>query len=255
MIEFRSDITKIKSQNKIIFISIFIAIFILILIFIAMNLLKYQVEGEKKLPFEIANMLIVSTADGIGKEDTENRWNLSILQNNDIYIDIKTKSSDKKNDSIKKIILENFVIINGPQEGEPKIYHPVNDKDLIYLYKDENLVLDKIEYNVAPTKNIKKLEIARNGGIISFSSCSYNIANYISNDENEIKYDATLLNKVGINEDEIKYEINFDIIVEMESSKKYKSSINLNLPLDNLLQKGTIQMEVQDFSNIIFKRV
>ena len=255
MIEYKSNIIKIESRKKIIYICILIAILILIFIFVAMNFLKYQVEGEKKLPFEITNMLIVSTADGIGKEDPNNRWNLSILQNNDIYIDIKNKSYNGKNDSIKKIVLENFTITNGPQEGEPKIYHPVNDKDLIYLYKDENLVYDKIEYNVAPTNNIKKLEIARNGGIVSFSSCSYNVATYISNDENEIKYDATLLNKVGINEEEVKYEINFDIIVEMESSKKYKSSINLNLPLDNLLQKGTIKMEIKDFSNIVFKRV
>ena len=252
MIEFREDK---KSKKKIVYISIGIFIAIIVVTLIAIQLLKYQVEGEKNLPFEITDMLIVSTGDGIGNEDVENRWNLVVLQNNDIYIEIKEKTDENRKEHLKSVTLQNFNISNGPQKGEPKIYHPVNDKDLIYLYKDENLVQDKIEYNVASKNNIKKLELGPDGGILSFSSCSTNVAYYISNEDTEMKYDATLLNKVGISEEQLKYQINFDIIVEMESNKKYKATITLDLPLSNLLSEGTVQDEKTDFSNIIFKRL
>ena len=88
MIEFREDK---KSKKKIVYISIGIFIAIIVVTLIAIQLLKYQVEGEKNLPFEITDMLIVSTGDGIGNEDVENRWNLVVLQNNDIYIEIKER--------------------------------------------------------------------------------------------------------------------------------------------------------------------
>lgn len=255
MINFRSDIGIKKSKRRIVYMSISISFTILIIILVAILLLKYNVEGEKNLPFEITNILIVSTVDAIGNDDSENRWNLSILQNNDIYIDIKEKSGVEKKDSFKKITLQNFNLISTPQKGEPKIYHPIDDKDLIYLYKDENLIEDKIEYKASSNSNLKKLEIARNGGIVSFSSCSNNIATYISNEDTEIRYDGSILNKVNINEEELKYEISFDIIVEMESNKKYQARIDLKLPLDNLITEGTVKKEIKDFDNIVFKRI
>ena len=252
MIEFREDK---KNKKKIVHICLGIFGICIVVTLIAIQLLKYQVEGEKNLPFEITNMLIVSTGDGSGNEDQENRWNLVVLQNNDIYIEIKGKTDENRSEHFKKITFENFNISNGPLKGEPKIYHPTDDKDLIYLYKDENVVQDKIEYNVASRCNIKKMELGPDGGIVSFSSCSTNVSHYISNEDTEIKYDATLLKKVGISEEQLKYQISFDIIVEMESNKKYKANMILDLPLNNLLTEGTVQEEKMDFSNVIFKRV
>ena len=254
MIEFKNEIGIKKNTNRVIYICIGVFFAVLIIVLVAMFLLKYHVEGEKKLPFEITEMLIISTADGIGEDNEGNRWNISILQNNDIYINIKEKISKEKPDSLKKIILQNFNINNGPEKGEPKIYHPTDDKDLIYLYKEENQILDKAEYNVATSSNVKKMQISKEGGIVSFSSCSTNIARYISNEDTQIKYDGSLLNKVNITEEQIQYTITFDIIVEMESGKKYKGSITLELPLKDLITDGTVKKEIKSFDNIVFKR-
>lgn len=255
MIKFKSDVIKYTKHRKTVYIILGVAALVLLIIFIAMQLLKYEVEGEQSLPFKFKNMLIVSTADAVGKENSENRWDLSILQNNDIYIEIEGIRDNDKIDSFNKVTLENFNISNGPQLGKPEIYKPVNDKDLIYLYKDENIVMDKIEYNATVSENVKKLEIGRNGGIISFSSCSNNIANYVSNEDTEVKYDGSLLNKVKIKEEQIKYDISFDIIVEMESKKMYKATMNLSLPLNNLIKEGIVQKEITNFDDVVFKRV
>ena len=51
------------------------------------------------------------------------------------------------------------------------------------------------------------------------------------------------------------YDINFDIVIEMESKKKYKATLNVQLPLESLIQEGIVQKEITDFNNIIFKRI
>ena len=253
MIEFKNDLILIKdNRKKIVFISVGVFLIVLLITFIAMQFLKYQVEGETNLPFKFTNLLIVSTADAIGKENSSDRWDLQLLQNNDIYLKI---DMDDEKDSLQKITIQNFVINNNPIKGEPKIYHPVDDKDLFYLYKEENLVDDKIEYNVSKNNNVKKLQIAMDGGIVSFSSCSDNIANFVSNDDTEIKYDGTLLNKVNISADDLKYQLNADIIIEMKSGKKYKTTMCFDLPLNNILEEGTVKQETSDFDNLIFKRI
>ncbi len=56
-------------------IRFFIVVFILTLIItiISLLMLKYAVEGENNMPFELSQLIAVSTAEGI---DTERRRNL-----------------------------------------------------------------------------------------------------------------------------------------------------------------------------------
>lgn len=251
MIEFRSK----KPKNKKIYISIILAVIVIILAVVGAKLLQYSEEGEKNLPFKIEKMTIISSADGKGIEGTENRWNFEIIQNNDVYFKIDEIKNATRTDSFKKITLQNFNIVETPQIGEVKFYHPVEDKDLIYVYKDENIVNEKIDYNVSGNSNVKKQEITKEEAIVSFSSCNNNLGTYTSNEDTEIKYDGTLLGKIGKNEDEIKYKISFDMIVEMESNKKYKATFNLDLPLGNIVSEGMIKKEITEFNDIVFKRV
>ena len=48
---------------------------------------KYTVEGEKNLPFKIAKINIVSTAESnlIEEENDEEEWRSKMLQKNDIF--------------------------------------------------------------------------------------------------------------------------------------------------------------------------
>ena len=77
-------------------IHIFIAILITVLIatIIALLILKYNVEGEDNLPFELSKIMVISTAEGndIEGEQTENKWNLKLSQNNDIYLEISHRN-------------------------------------------------------------------------------------------------------------------------------------------------------------------
>ena len=94
-------------------IRIFIAILITILIatIIALLILKYNVEGEDNVPFELSKIMVISTGEGkdIQEEQSENKWNLEILQNNDIYLEISKNKNYEEIEIIDKIIIDNLV--------------------------------------------------------------------------------------------------------------------------------------------------
>ena len=46
-----------------------------------------------------------------------------------------------------------------------------------------------------------------------------------------------------------------DLIIELDDGKKYSGRVELDLNCDNLIENGKSQIEITDFSNIIFKRI
>ena len=81
-----------------------------------------------------------------------------------------------------------------------------------------------------------------------------NIGNYVSNDDNEINH-SELLKKLGINNDDLKFKVTFDIYITLNSGKTYKSNISLELPVNDVVNEGTQSTEVTDLENIVFKRM
>ena len=76
---------------------------------------------------------------------------------------------------------------------------------------------------------------------------------YDEDDENEaIKVDGTLLKQIG--EDRLKYQVSFDLIIELENNVKLKTKINLNLPAGNILENGIETIEETNMKTV-FKRI
>lgn len=90
------------NKKKVIKISLFILVIVIIISVIGILLMKYNVEGETNLPFELKEVLVISSADANEMENKEKRWNLEILQNNDIYIEIKKNNKYNGNEELKK---------------------------------------------------------------------------------------------------------------------------------------------------------
>ena len=93
------------------------AAFLVILFTVVISImLKYDVEGEKELPFSISKILIISTVDGSLNEDAENIWNIGITQVNDIYMYIdKTMDTKATIEEYKK--LKHSVITEAVTKG------------------------------------------------------------------------------------------------------------------------------------------
>ena len=44
----------------------------------------------------------------------------------------------------------------------------------------------------------------------------------------------------------------FDIIINLNSGKKYQAPISLDIPTDEIIEKGTVGIDKTDLQNIIF---
>jgi len=105
--------TKLKRTIR---FSVVVVILALIITVICLLMLKYAVEGENNMPFELSQLIVVSTAEGVENNKNENIWNFDLIQNNDIYLYIGKNKSYKETEIIKRIIINNIKVEEGPQK-------------------------------------------------------------------------------------------------------------------------------------------
>ncbi len=228
-------------------------IILAILFVVGVISLKYNVEGEGNLPFYISKISIISNVEGVDVEDEVNKWNLQVNQNNDIYLYIKKNDRYKDTEIIESVKLDNFDIKEKSKVGEIKLLKPdSNIESIIFKNVTENEV-DSIEYTGDMESSIKEQKISNQGGLVVFRYAINNIGNYISNDDEEINH-SNLLNKLNINNDDLKFKVSFDINITLNSGKTYKSNIELELPVNDVVNNGVQSTEYTDFDNIVFKR-
>ena len=218
-------------------------------------MLKYDVEGETNMPFYLSRIVVISSAEGIQKEKTENIWDLDILQNNDIYLEIEKNEKNNKTELIDSIVLDNFVINKQPQKGELNIYKPTSNENNLFQMTQENKVEDQITYKGGQKTDIPNLEIANQGGRIQFRYTNQNLGTYTSNEQEEIKHDGTILKKINIETEQLQVEVAFDITIKLTSETKYKANISLTFPTEDIVNQGVSSYEKTDMKDVIFKRI
>lgn len=233
-----------------------IAFIIFIILFITGIIsLKYSVEGEMNLPFTLSKIAIISTIEGTDTEDNTNKWNLNVSQNNDIYLYINKNSDYKATELIQNIRIENFNIERKePSIGKISLFKPDSKLENVLFKNSEENECNNIEYIGDTTSNIKEQKISNQGGLVVFRYAITDIGNYISNEDEEINHNE-LLKKLSINNEDLKFKMMCDIYIYLVSGKSYKSSINLELPINNIVNEGTQSIEYTDLKDIIFKRI
>lgn len=248
MIEKLKEITNRKSFH----IVMIIVIIFIILFVTGILILKYNVEGETNMPFRLTKISIISSSEGIDKETTETKWAFDVYQGNDIYLYIDKNKEYSKTEAIKSVNIENIKIESKNNE-KINIYKPDNQEEkAIFKNKQENKV-NSIEYLGDIESDLNNLKISNQGGLIAFRCSIDNIAEYKSNDEQINHFE--LLKNAGIKNEDLQMKIYFDLIIKLEGGKEYKATINLDLPVDDVVGKGTTSTEITDSNNFIFKRV
>ena len=232
---------------------LFMFFIIAILMGVASVMLKYEVEGEKNLPYSLSKIFVVSTVEGNQTDDGQNIFNINVKQVNDLYFYIEKSSST--NETIKQITLTNFNVTAAPQKGQLAIYRPTGEIDNLYTYSEQNYLNSSLTYTGASIDDLKTLEISNTGGVIGCRISLDELGVFVSNETTEIVYDGSLLNNLGINIEDIKFNISFDIQIETSANVVYQGTISLELPAQDLIEKGSSNFEVTDFSDVIFKRI
>lgn len=232
---------------------LFFMVIAILLLVVAFIIIQYDAEGEKSLPFSISKILLVSTVNGDVVDDPENIWNINITQVNDVYVYMdKTEETAQ---TIKEIKFENFNITSAPQKGTVKLLRPTGELPNLYTYSEQDYMDSEIVYQGASIDDMKSLEIANNGGILGFRFSINDLGSYVSNENEEIIYDGNLLKNLGITIEEIKFSVNFDIIITTSNDISYKGTISLDMPIDTVIEEGSSHLEITNFDDVVFKRV
>lgn len=231
---------------------VFLVFMIGVVIFI---MKKYDVEGEKTLPFNIEKILVISTVDGKKNEDGENLWNINLSQVNDVFIYMNKHENTKKDVTIKDITLENFNVTTNPKKGILKLYRPTGELNSLYTYSQEDYLNKSLTFTGAKIDDLKNLEISNIGGVMGFRAAIENLGDYVSNEDVEISYNGSLLSKAGISLDDIKFNLSFDMIIQTSDKVSFKGTINTKFPAGDIITNGRANTEITDFSNVVFKRV
>lgn len=240
--------------NNLILKSAYITIIILIIAVIALIILKYNVEGEKNMPFKLSSIIVISNAEGYQeKENKEYLWDAEIYQINDIYLNIEKNKNYKDEEIIKSVIIENIEIDPKPLIGNIEIYRSSNEEKNLFSYSEEYKINDKLEYIGDTTQDLKKLKISNQGNTLMLRAVNKTGKKYISN-ENEFKHSGKLLEKAGILYEQIKGKVSFDLVINLESDISFRAKVELELPTGDIVKEGTSSLEIKDMKNIVFKR-
>lgn len=231
-----------------------IAVIVLAIIITGIISMKYYVEGETNMPFALSKITIVSTAEGVENEGTQEKWNLSIFQNNDIYFSIEKNDNNKEDEIIESVSIENIQVLENPKVGQIKTYMPNSSDGRLFSYSDEYIVQEnKLTFKGASKSNSKTLEIGNQGGTAVIRFANTQIGTYISNEDEEIKHDGSLLQKLNVQNEDVSFKVSFDVVINLKN-KSYISNVVLDLPCeDDLIEQGTCSKEITD--KFVFKRV
>lgn len=240
-------------NKKIMHVIIVVIIIFVILSVAGILILRYQVEGEIKVPFKISKISIIETVEGIEKEGATEKWNFNVNQNNDIYIYIEKNSEYNKTEIIENVEINNISIKKTNDKGEVKLYKPVTDDKKMFINSPENEITS-ITYTGDLESNIKEQKISNQGGKIVFRYAINNIAQYVSDTDEQIDY-SKLLQMTNVKQEDLQTTISFNMIISLKSGKKYQTTIDLEIPTDGIIEEGTKGIEKTDLENIIFKRI
>ncbi len=231
-----------------------IIVVITIMIFaIGMMILKYQVEGETNMPFQLSKISIISSSEGVDKETTQAKWTFDINQHNDVYLYIDKNKEYNQTKAIKTVKIEHMQIQEAASKENIKFYKPDNQEEkVIFKNKEENIV-ENIEYTGELESNLKQLKISNQGGLAAFRCSNNQLACFTSNDD-QINHNE-LLKKAGITKEQLQLKINFDLRIKVEEGNEYLATIHLDFPVEDIIEKGVTSKEITQTKDIIFKRV
>lgn len=246
------DKLKYLTSKKYFHIVMLLVILSIIFFIVGILVLRYNVEGETNMPFELSKIAVISSSGGNSLDATDTKWKYSVYQSNDIYLYIDKNDSHSESEAISSVLINN-IYVDGKNSDKVKIYKPDNQtENQIFSNQDANIV-KQIEYKGAMESNLKNLEISNQGGLVAFR-CSYdNLGEYSSNDD-IIDYQQ-LLSKAGITNEELKSKLNFDFTIKTENGKEYHTNISLDIPIGDVVGQGTTSQEITDMSGFIFKRI
>lgn len=247
----------LKRKNRIIHIYIINAILIIALSTVFFIMYKYNIEGERNLPFNITKLIVISSAETENFEKQESIYQADVIQKNDIYIAIEKNQNYKKTDAIKEITFNNFKILEQSKIGKLNFYRTTTEGTKTFEYTENYLINNEIKYIGGKETNLQEeqMTIANQGGLLKISATIEDLGKLTYTENENITSDGRLLNKLNLKSEDIKTKISFDVIMKLSSGNTFKTTITLDLPTGDIVNEGVSTTENNNLEKLVFKRV
>lgn len=246
----------IQFQEKKFSLGMYITIvsIVMALIVVCFTMYKYSIEGESRPPFVISKIIVTSGAKTTDMVNKESGYVANVLQNNDIRIAIQKNPEYKKEAKMKKVTINNVQITETNNANGIALYRPSKGTNL-FEYQEQYIVNGDMEYLGSSETDIKgdTLKISNQGGILELSATQNNLGQIEYKENEQVAIDGTLINKLGLKQEDVSFKLTFDLIVELDSNVKYKTTITMDLPKGNITENGIEIYEQSDFK-AVFKR-
>ena len=202
--------------------------------------------SNAKTVFSIDKIILYSSANAIKNEVTRPVWDLNVYQYTDIAIYINNHSDDEldSENAIKTLYIDN-IKLNGVKKGEQSLYFknaPDFGKSIYSTVEkkedaDSNKIGDKLEFSVLNDGDInyeKRQIYADCSSPITLEYVNNIVNNKIISDiENDVKYDGSILKRSGIVLSDIKSSISFRINLTNNYNQKYMANVYIEIPLED----------------------
>lgn len=274
--------TSIGKSKNLIYLLSFLLVITIIIFFLLSKQFSYKKYGAQNLPFEIENILVVSTATGDKLENNEkdnntkesannntknnngnnnknnkkqNNDRINIKQVNDVYLKLKVKDNfNIKNNNrlkIKSISINNFKVISKPNKGELQVLKPTGDLNNLFTSSKENLINSSLDFKGNIVDDFSKLQINNSGGTIAFRIQNDLGVFELPKDQN-VYYDARLLHNNFKNVDDLKFELSFDLEIKLLNNQTFYTTIVIKKPNIEILNNNKL-VKYENEKEYIFK--
>lgn len=181
-----------------------------------------------------------SSCDSKNKTGSANHFTIeNLYQYTDIALFIESTTAEKTlENTLKEVSIQNIQFNTKPNLGEPNLYfksiHQFSKSELI----DENKIQDHLDFSISSedSANLDTPTLYNNlANPITLTYINSNIkTDYTITDTSvPITYDGSLLKRCNVSLENIQARISFDIYITNNLDQKFKSSVYLDIPLEN----------------------
>ena len=243
-------------KNKIFILKIILSIInvllILLLIFLGIKMytnykrekafessvLDFSEKNQNKI-FSIDRIVFFTNSDAKNKTSSSSNFTIENLYT---YTDIalfinKTSEENNLENTLKSVKMTNIQITKKPELGNPGLYYKSINNFAKSEFNEENKIEEELIFSITSedTTNFDEPVLYNNcANPITISYINQNIkSDYtITDTQNPIVYDGSLLKRCGVTLNYIEANISFDIYVENNKNEKYKTSIYMKIPYE-----------------------
>lgn len=194
---------------------------------------------NKETVFSINRVVFFSSSDSKNKYSSLTNFtieNLYTYTDIALFIDNNSEQNTLEN-TLKSVKISNIKFTKEPKIGQPSLYYKsINDFAKSNI-SESNVIKTDLEFEITSEDevNLDKPILYNNcANPITLSYINQNIkTDYTITDvENSITYDGTLLKRCGISIDSLETAISFDINIENNKNQKFRTTVYFNIPYE-----------------------